>query len=164
VICAGPNAFIYFVDDDAPLPIERIEERWPGLADELSRHPGVGYVFARSGEGPVCFWRGKRHRLSLAEPGPFAGRADTPLVISAIRDLMTMPSAGDLVVYGIDASTGHVSYIAEAGAHAGPSPEELHTFVVAPPAARLQEPLNHPVQLYPLFARYLDGSTRESAA
>ena len=165
VICAGPNAFIYFVDDDAPLPIERIEERWPGLADELSRHPGVGYVFARSSsDGPVCFWRGKRHRLSLAEPGPFAGRADTPLVISAIRDLMTMPSAGDLVVYGIDASTGHVSYIAEAGAHAGPSPEELHTFVVAPPAARLPEPLDHPVQLYPHFARYLDGSTRESAA
>src|SRR5919197_434591 len=45
VICAGPNAFVYFVDDDAPLPIERIEERWPGVADELSRSSGVGYVF-----------------------------------------------------------------------------------------------------------------------
>jgi hypothetical protein len=163
VICAGPNAFIYFVDDDAPLPIERIEERWPGLADELSRHPGVGYVFARGGDGPVCFWRGKRYRLG-ADPSPFAGRADARLVVSSIVDLMTMPSAGDLVVYGIDASAGHVSYIAEAGAHAGPSPEELHTFVIAPPAARLPEPLNHPVQLYPHFARYLGGSERESAA
>jgi Type I phosphodiesterase / nucleotide pyrophosphatase len=163
VICAGPNAFIYFVDDDAPLPIERIEERWPGLAEELSRHPGVGYVFVRGREGPICFWRGKRYRLG-AEAGPFAGRDDTALVVSSIGDLMKMPSAGDLVVYGIDASSGHVSYIAEAGAHAGPSPEELHTFVVAPPTARLPSPLTHPIQLYPFFVRYVEHSAHESAA
>jgi hypothetical protein len=164
VIAAGPNAFVYFVDHDAALPIERIDERWPGLAEELSRHPGVGYVFARGGDGPVCFWRGKRYRLGLADPGPFAGRPDTPLVISAIRDLMAMPSAGDLVLYGIDAARGHVSYIAEAGAHAGPSPEELHTFVVAPPAARLPEPLTHPIQLYPHFVRYVEVVEGEPAA
>jgi len=164
VIAAGPNAFIYFVDEEAALPIERIEERWPGLAEDLSRHPGVGYVFVRGGGGPVCFWRGKRYRLSLAEPGPFAARADAPLVVSAVADLMAMPSAGDLVVYGIDASSGHVSYIAEAGAHAGPSPEELHTFVVAPPGVRLPEPLNHPIQLYPHFVRYVEDVEREPAA
>jgi hypothetical protein len=163
VICAGPNAFIYFVDDDAPLPIERIEERWPGLAEELSRHPGVGYVFARGADSPVCFWRGKRYRLG-AEAGPFAGRDDAALVVGSVGDLMRMPSAGDLVVYGIGAAPGHISYIAEAGAHAGPSPEELHTFVVAPPDARLPDPLNHPVQLYPFFARYLDNAERGSAA
>src|SRR6266850_1692279 len=164
VICAGPNAFIYFVDDDAPLPIDRIEERWPGLAEALSRHPGVGYVFARSADGPLCFWRGKRLLLSAGAPGPFAGRPDAALVVAGIGDLMAMPSAGDFVVYGIDAAPGHVSYIAEAGAHAGPSPEELHTFVLAPPAARLPEPLDHPVQLYPHFVRYLEVPEQESAA
>ena len=163
VICAGPNAFIYFVDDDAPLPIERIEERWPGLAEQLSRHPGVGYVFSRGADGPLCFWRGKRYQLG-ADAGPFAGRADVALVVSSIGDLMRMPSAGDLVVYGIGATPGHVSYIAEAGAHAGPSPEELHTFVVAPRDVRLPAPLNHPIQLYPFFVRYLEDAERESAA
>ena len=164
VIAAGPNAFIYFVDQAEALSIERIEERWPGLAEDLSRHPGVGYVLARGGDGAVCFWRGKRYRLSRSEPGPFAGRADGALVVSAITDLMAMPSAGDLVVYGIDASPGHVSYIAESGAHAGPSPEELHTFVIAPPDVRLPEPLNHPIQLYPHFVRYIEVVERESAA
>jgi hypothetical protein len=164
VIAAGPNAFIYFVDYAEALSIDRIEERWPGLAEDLSRHPGVGYVLARGGDRPVCFWRGKRYPLSRAEPGPFAGRADAPLVVSAVADLMAMPSAGDLVVYGIDASPGHVSYIAEAGAHAGPSPEELHTFVVAPPGVRLPEPLNHPIQLYPHFVRYVEAVEREPGA
>jgi hypothetical protein len=91
-------------------------------------------------------------------------RPDAALVVAGIGDLMAMPSAGDFVVYGIDAAPGHVSYIAEVGAHAGPSPEELHTFVLAPPAARLPEPLDHPVQLYPHFVRYLEVPGQESAA
>jgi hypothetical protein len=157
VIAAGPNAFVYFVDDETALPIERIEARWPGLAEQLSSHPGVGYVFARGTDAPVCFARGKRYRLSAAEPGPFARRPDAALVVSAVADLMAMPSAGDLVIYGIDAGPGHVSFIAETGAHAGPSPEELHAFVLAPAGARMPDPLNHPLQLYPVFARYRLG-------
>lgn len=164
VIAAGPNAFVYFVDDAAALSIERIEARWPGLAEGLSRHPGIGYVLARGADGPVCFRRGTRYRLTEAEPGPFAGRPDAALVVAGIRDLMAMPSAGDLVIYGTDAVPGHVSYIAETGAHAGPSHDELHAFVVAPPGVRLPEPLVHPVQLYGHFARYGAAVGRERAA
>jgi hypothetical protein len=164
VISAGPNAFVYFVDHDAPLSIARIEERWPGLAESLSRHPGVGYVFARDEDGPACFWRGKRFRLTVAEPGPFAGREDAALVVSGVGDLMAMPSAGDLVIYGIDAAPGHVSYIAESGAHAGPSPEELHAFILAPPGVVLPTPLNHPLQLYPHFVRYVEAEGGGTAA
>jgi hypothetical protein len=163
IIAAGPNAFVYFVDAAAALPIERIEGRWPGLAEHLSRHPGVGHVLARGADGAVCFWRGTRYRPTAADPGPFAGRDDAALVVAAIDDLMAMPSAGDLVIYGIDAAPGHVSYIAETGAHAGPSREELHAFVMAPPGVRLPEPLNHPVQLYAHFVRYRETTSREPA-
>jgi len=45
---------------------------------------------------------------------------------------MAMPSAGDLVIYGIGASEGHVSFIPEMGAHAGPSADEMQTFIVRP--------------------------------
>ena len=83
--------------------------------------------------------------------------------MASVADLMAMPSAGDLVIYGIDAGPGHVSYITEAGAHAGPSPEELHAFVVAPPTVRLPEPLNHPIQLYPHFVHYFEASEPRSA-
>ena len=68
--------------------------------------------------------------------GPFAEREDRAVVLRDLATLMAMPSAGDLVVYGIDAPEGHVSFIDEVGAHAGPSPEELHTFIVAPAEAR----------------------------
>jgi len=113
---------------------------------------------ARSGNGPLCFWQGKRYQLRESEPGPFMGRADASVVLKGISDLMTMPSAGDLVIYGIDAPHGHVSFIPEMGAHAGPSPNELNTFIVRPPKVTLPSPISHPIQLYDHFIRYQEPS------
>jgi hypothetical protein len=154
VVSAGPNAFVYFVDTPEPLTIDAIEARCPGLAAALSKSPGVGFVLARATGGPICFWRGQGHPLGGDDGGPFAERADRVLVLRDLTALMAMPSAGDLVVYGIDAPEGHVSFIDEVGAHAGPSPEELHTFVVAPATARLSASIEHPLELHRLFIRY----------
>ena len=158
VIAAGPNAFVYFVDDPAPLGIERIEARFPGLAEAIARSKGMGFVLARAAAGPVCFWRGQRYRLDELGQGPFAGRPDLELVVAGIRDLMAMPSAGDLVLYGLEAAGGHVSFVAETGAHAGPTQDEMQTFLVTPPGVTLAAPITHPLQLYPGFARYQDAA------
>jgi hypothetical protein len=158
VIAAGPNAFVYFLDDPAPLGIERIEQRFPGLAEEIARSKGMGFVLARAAAGPVCFWRGQRYRLDELGQGPFAGRPDLELVVAGIRDLMAMPSAGDHVLYGLEAAGGHVSFVAETGAHAGPTQDEMQTFLVTPPGVTLAAPITHPLQLYPGFARYQDAA------
>ncbi len=157
VIGAGPNAFVYFLEDPDPLAIERIDRRFPGLAEDISRSRGVGFVLARSADGPLCIWRGKRYALADLGDGPFAGREDLRLVAAGIADLMGMRCAGDLVLYGEGSPDGDVSYVAEIGAHAGPSREELHTFIVAPAAARLPARITHPVQLYDAFIRYQEG-------
>jgi hypothetical protein len=154
VVSAGPNAFVYFLDATEPVLLEWIEARWPGLAGVLSKSPGVGFVLARGAEGPVCFWRGQAHRLADADGGPFAGRADRGALVRDLTALMGMGSAGDLVVYGTDAPEGHVTYIDEAGSHAGPSPEELSAFLVAPSEVPVTDPLDHPLQLYDVFIRY----------
>jgi hypothetical protein len=158
VIAAGPNAFLYVLGTPAALDADALAGRFPGLAEELSRRPGVGFVLARSARGPVCFWRGERYQLGETEPGPFAGRPDAALVLQGIADLLAMPSAGDLVIYGIDAPEGHVSFIPEVGAHAGPSPEELHTFLVHPAAVDVPSPIQHPLQLYDHFIGYREGT------
>jgi hypothetical protein len=154
VVAAGPNAFVYFLDQADPLTLEEIDQRHPGLADEMSRHHGIGFMLARSGAGPVCLWRGKRYVLGRDEPGPFARREDLDLVLQGIRDLMGMDKAGDLVIYGHDSADGNVSYVDEVGAHAGASVDELHTFVVHPATVELPGPLTHPTQLYGHFIAY----------
>ena len=154
VVSAGPNAFVYFLETQAPVGIEWIEQRFPGLGEELSRSRGIGFVLARSAAGPLCFWRGKRYRLDELHAGPFTGREDLPRVVEGVRDLMAMASAGDLIIYGTDAPEGHVSFVRVVGAHAGTSPEELHTFLIHPQTVDVPAPIGHPVELYPLFMRY----------
>ena len=154
VIVAGPNAFVYFLDTADPLTVERIDARFPALAARISAAPGIGIVLVRSAAGPLCFWRGERYGLDALGAGPFAKRPDLERVVEGIRDLMAMPSAGDLVIYGIDAPQGHVSFVAEVGAHAGPSMDELHTFLIHPSRVKVPMPITHPVQLYPHFAQY----------
>lgn len=162
VIAAGPNAFVYFTDRPEPVPASEIEARHPRAMARLSQHPGIGLVLARGARGPECWYRG--HRVSLAgrpDPAardPFAGRRDRDVVVAGLRDLMAMPSAGDLVLYGTGAPGGAVSFVDERGAHAGPSEEELHTFILHEPAARLPaEALTHPRQLYPHFLAYREA-------
>lgn len=148
-ISAGPNAFLYLVEEAAPLDADALERRFPGLAAKLSSSAGIGFVLARSGNGKAaCFWQGKRCELSEAEPGPFAGRADLKLVVQGVNGLMQMPSAGDLVIYGAG-----TSFISEQGAHAGPSAEEMQTFIIGPPGVELPGQVTHPVQLYDYFIR-----------
>jgi hypothetical protein len=154
VVSAGPNAFVYFVNTPEPVPLEAIEARCPGLAATLSKSPGVGFVLARAAKGPVYFWRGQCHRLAERDGGPFDDRKDRAIVTRDLAALMAMRSAGDLVVYGTEAPEGHVSYIDEVGAHAGPSHEELHTFLVAPVDRRVPARIDHPIQLYEMFIRY----------
>ena len=162
VIAAGPNAFVYFTDQREPLSASEIESRHPGVLARLSRHPGIGLVLARGTAGPLCWYRGHRvllgHGPDPAARDPFARRLDRAVVMAGLHDLMAMPSAGDIVLYGTGAPGGDVSFIDELGAHAGPSEEELHTFILHPPSAPLPAgPLSHPVDLYPHFRAYHDA-------
>ena len=77
VIAAGPNAFFYVLDVTAPLDADALEQLFPGLAEDLSRSRGVGIVLARSGNGPVCFCRGKRYGSASPSRGHSRG-ARTP--------------------------------------------------------------------------------------
>jgi hypothetical protein len=163
VVSAGPNAFIYFLDSPEPLDADEIERRRPGFTSAVAKLPGVGFVLARSSEGPVVYWRGEVYRLSKGEGGPFADRPDREAVLGGLRDLMAMRSAGDLVIYGIGAPEGNISYVPEVGAHAGPSPEELHTFLIQPARVVDKGPVRHPVELYDLFASYqTERASREA--
>jgi hypothetical protein len=153
VISAGPNAFLYVVDTADPLAIEEIEERFPGLAARISASLGVGFVLARSANGPAYFHRGARQPLDAAVGEWFPDRDDRETVLRDLATLVAMPSAGDLIIYGTGAPEGNVSYVPEVGAHAGPSRDELHTFIVAP--TRVAVPaIRHPLALYDLFIAY----------
>lgn len=158
MVPAGPNINVYLTDVPGHVPVEAIEARYPGVLDALSRHPGVGFALARTARGPACYYRGVR--LDIPPPSgptgcPLFDRPDRDLVVEGLRNLLAMPSAGDIVLYGHYAASGCVNYLGERGSHAGPSEEELYGFVMAPPGVEFDfGSVRGPADLYPLFAGY----------
>ncbi len=158
VVPAGPNVNLYLTHTPERVPAEEIDARYPGALLRLSRHPAIGFVLARDGRGPVCYYRGAVFRIPPS-PGitgcPLFDRPDREVVVRGLEDLLAMPSGGDVILYGHYAAAGCVNFLGERGSHAGPSESELYAFLAAPPTidfdfggvARARD-------LHPLFARY----------
>jgi hypothetical protein len=158
IVPAGPNVNVYLIHTPARVLVEEIESRYPGALGRLSRHAAIGFVLARSAQGPVCYYRGDVVRIP-PPPGdtgcPLFDRPDRDVVVRGLEDLLAMPSGGDVILYGHYTVAGCVNFLDERGSHAGPSEEELYAFLAAP--ARIAFDLRAVMRardLHPLFARY----------
>jgi len=155
-VSGGPNLNIYLTHTSNRGLESEIEARHPGALHRLSRHPGIGLVLVRDATGLVCYYRGVALRPPFP-PGPTGcpvfDRPDRALVTQSLQELVAMPSAGDVIVFGHYAEKGCVSFLGERGSHAGPSEED--GFIIAPPHVEFDfDSVSGPRDLYPLFIRY----------
>ena len=158
IVPAGPNVNVYLLHTTASVPAEEIESRYPGGLERLSRHPAIGFVLARDARGPVCYYRGDVLRIpppSGKTGCPVFDRPDREIVVRGLQDLLSMPSSGDIILYGQYAIAGCVNFLDERGSHAGPSEDELYAFLAAPPHIPFDfGGVTRARDLHPLFARY----------
>lgn len=157
VVPAGPNVNVYLTHTRERVLAEEIERRHPGALERLSRHPAIGFVLTRAAAGPVCYYRGEVLCIPPA-PGPTGcpvfDRPDRDIVVRALRELLDMPSGGDVILYGHYAPAGCVNFLDERGSHAGPSEPELYAFFAAPPRVPLPADIAGPRDLHAVFERY----------
>jgi hypothetical protein len=158
IVPAGPNVNVYLMHTTAHVLAEEIEARYPGGLVRLSRHPAIGFVLARDARGPVCYYRGDVLRVPPPSGNtgcPVFDRPDREIVVQGLQDLLSMPSSGDIILYGHYADAGCVNFLDERGSHAGPSEAELYAFLAAPPHVAFDfRRVRRARDLYPLFARY----------
>jgi hypothetical protein len=134
VVPAGDIAHVYSTRVPEPLREPGIRARHPGLLERCAKSPAVGFTLVRGEKGPLAL-RGDR-RLELDRPPDalaMAHEVGHPLAAVYARDLLRMPSAGDLILLGIAAPCGAtVAYPFEFGSHGGLAPEQLDTFMIHP--------------------------------
>jgi hypothetical protein len=133
---AGDLAHLYLGKGSTPLACGEIERRYPNLLRLLVQTPAIGVVAAREGTSGVAFWQRRRFDLSDAADCQaldlgYGGAMTREFLLK----MLSLPSAGDLVVYGNGANCGlhrHVAFSWEFGSHAGIGQEEVETFVIHP--------------------------------
>jgi hypothetical protein len=137
VVCASGNlALVYFPRHEGRMTREGIEAAWPGLAEGLAAHPGVGFLMVRSEtDGPVAVGAQGIHDLGS---GLVTGH--DPLhrfgthAADDLRRLDAMEHCPDIVVNSfLDPDTDEVAAFEELiGCHGGLGGWQTRGFIVYP--------------------------------
>ncbi|HEU4346666.1 MAG TPA: alkaline phosphatase family protein [Actinoplanes sp.] len=135
VVSSGNLSLLYLTREPGQVDKARIDRAYPALIPGLARHPGIGLVVVRDGDGPVAYGTAGAHRLTdgtvegvdpLLPYGPHA-RADL------LRHQETA-HVGDLVlVSAVDPVTGEVAAFEElVGSHGGLGGWQTEAMLVHP--------------------------------
>jgi hypothetical protein len=138
-------ALLYFVDDPRPLDLPAItaDVRRAYLYDELLRHPGIGLLATRN--GPSVHLESERGAAVIVDGELAVVRGGNPLepygtsrnVVRAVEHLVRQSNAGDIVIFGAYDGYEIVSFDDQIGAHGAAGGNQLHPFIIAPPALGL---------------------------
>lgn len=155
---AGDLAHIYFKDMEAAHDLETLVKRWPKQLRAVLECPASGIVAVRGGRSGFAFLRGKR--IDLAEAGTLKGflEYDPEQLRRALIEMISTPSAGDIVVFGAGVSGGDVAYAWEFGSHGGVGSGDVESFLIHPSTIDLSALRQAgPVELHHFFrTRYLE--------
>ena len=140
-------ALIYFAQRPQQLGLDDItsDERSAALYDALLQHPGIGLVATRrdgavhlrSRAGTAIIDRGVLRVLDGENPLVVYGSA--PYVIRAVRDLVSQPNSGDLVLFGAYDGYEIVSFDDQVGAHGCAGGDQVYPFIITPPGLDLSD-------------------------
>ena len=131
---AGDLAHVYFTDERAPIDLEVVRARHPGVLQALRESRAVGLVAVRNGRRGAALVGGSDLDLDRPEDVARLPHPEPALLAAYLADLVSLPGSGDLVVLGWrGADEIAVAYAWEFGSHGGVAPEEIEAFVVHPP-------------------------------
>lgn len=134
-------ALIYFAQRPQQLGLEEITHDRQGaiLYEALLAHPGIGLVATRSGDSVHLRSRagaavitGNTLRVIEGE-NPLEPYGTAPYVVRAVRDLVSQPNAGDLVLFGAYDGYEIVSFDDQVGAHGSAGGDQVWPFIITPP-------------------------------
>jgi hypothetical protein len=133
-------ALVYFADDTAPLPLEKIRASAPKaqLYADLVDHPGIGLVATRASDGVHV--EGKHGRALIREGALTSIAGDNPMelygterhALAAVESLVLQPNSGDIVLFGAYDGSNIVSFDDQVGAHGSAGGDQVYPFIIAP--------------------------------
>ncbi len=137
VSCSGPLAHIYFTSYRERLHLSQLTTLYPGLIERLLKHPGIGLLAAKEGEGirilssrgSLTWEKGGVHGdLSILAP-----YGDPEEIIDELARLASFPHAGDVLVLGaMKKKSVIVTFENQVATHGGPGGAQTRAFILYP--------------------------------
>jgi len=162
VVCvSGSLAHIYFAGHEQALHLEEVLDLYPGIVDQLARHPGVGFVAASRQFGDaVAVCDGGIRNLITGEVGgerdPLAPYGEPDRWAGELAQLLGFPDSGDLLINGswLPERDRIVVFEEQISSHGGLGGRQTEPFVILPADWRVEAmDLESPEALHFLLQR-----------
>ncbi|NQU38284.1 MAG: phage holin family protein [Actinobacteria bacterium] len=148
VVGSGNLGGVWFPREPGHLSLQAIEDRWPGLATGLAKHPGVSFIVVQTDtDGPVAIGAHGVHRLRTNEVdgvdplAPFG-----PDIREDMLRVSTFDNAPDIYLNSMyDPMTDEVAAFEElVGCHGGAGGWQNRAILVYPSSFELNPELSDP--------------------
>lgn len=134
---SGNLANVYFNFRKGKIPVDDINKKYPGLVENLVKHPGIGIVVAYDKNGnPFVMGKGGEHDLVTGKvkgKDPLKPYGDPSIRAKQLLRLARFPHAGDLILNSTVYPDGQVAAFEElVGSHGGLGGEQTDAIIVHP--------------------------------
>ncbi len=159
---SGGLAHLYFKDISARLGRKEIEQRFPGLIENIVRTKRVDFVMLRDGQSDLLVTEDKTFKLGesalASEAREFLARLDDPDIIAQqLLKLNSFERSGDLIIFGKFTKNKQINFEHQVGGHGSVGGEQLHPFVLAKREWKFDTSrVTSASELYPLLKRLKD--------
>ncbi len=169
VCVSGSLAHIYFTGHDQPLHLEEILVLFPGFIEQLTLHPGIGFVAASRQFGDaVAMCNDGIRNLITGELGgkldPLAPFSQPDRWAGELARLMGYPDSGDLIINGawLEDRDRIVVLEEQTSSHGGLGGAQTEPFILVPAHWDTSEmDTESPEALHYLFRRQLENYSSE---
>ncbi len=156
-IYSSALANVYFMHAGHRLGVAEIDSAAPGLLKALAQHPGIGIILMRDREQTHVLF-GDAHVIledASSEEVEFLRLFDDPAILrDQLIRLASMPSGGDMMVFGAFDGRLVVNFEDHGGAHGGLGGVQMFPFFIAPETATFPfEAITEATELNPFFSR-----------
>jgi hypothetical protein len=166
---SGNLNHLYFAHDQRQLQLSEVNHRSPDVASQLLFHEGIDLVAAR--QNGTTLIMGKKGAIMVEAPpqqgpltyriygdNPLEGRGDTNVLVSQMVHVVSMPNAGDLIVFGAQDGDKVITFSDTdcLGGHGGLGGDQNTAMIITEPNRAVNTAqVRNTEQLYPILRSFL---------
>jgi hypothetical protein len=130
IAASGGLAHLYLAEAQAPLDLEEVERRCPGLVEGLFGNGAIHFVVARRDDRAILLDADGERPLRSAT-STLDAFGDASILACQLDRLASFETAGDLILVGRFEDGRQVDFEAQRGAHGSLGGEQCHPFLLA---------------------------------
>ncbi len=166
VLASGNLVNAYFSVSDKRMTYEKIEAAYPGMVNEMIKHPGVGLILVHTDDGPIVIGKEGQKNLyteQVTGKDPLIMYDEPEKRTKQLRYLIDFPNGGDLVIISPVYEDGTVAAYEELiGSHGGLGGQQTDPFLMFSSVIEAEDEIINAKDVFPVLQKIKNSPVQQT--